>query len=113
MTIHRTVLLLALLLATGCGSPAPKHPLHGKWVIVEATGIAAEINKGTTYEFKANGTMVVSKGISAEHPYTIEGDTVRWNMGERFKFHARFVINGDTMNFEMGTSNQKYVMKRQ
>ena len=98
------ILLLVLPLA-GCGTGV-KSPIVGKWLIVEASGPAAEINTGTTYDFKKNGTLVISKGFRAQFTYSVSGNTVTWKMGNRFTLSASFSITGNTMKMEMTTSSQ-------
>ncbi len=96
------------------GGPAPASPLVGKWKIVQASGPGADTNMDTVYEFTADGKLRVAKmSLSNEFTYTVDGDVVNWQKGENFKFNARFRIEGNRMNFEFGTSSQKFVMEKQ
>ena len=92
----------------------PASPLVGKWKIVQASGPGADMNMGTVYEFSADGKLRVAKmSLSNEFTYTVDGDVVNWQKDENFKFNAKFKIDGNRMDFEFGTSSQKFVMEKQ
>ena len=107
-----TIAVVALsLYACGKKGAASGSPVVGTWKVVEASGTAADMNKGMVYDFKDSGELLV--GGMTKFAWTVTNDTLYWNMGESFKFSAKFKISGDTMNLDYETSDQKFVMKKQ
>ena len=106
-----------LLLLAGCGGGGEANSsLIGKWKIVEATGTADELNKGTIYSFvdeanvEISGLMMTNKGT-----YTRSGRTVKMS----FTFPGPVTITGlvkikgNRMSLELANSDQKFVLERQ
>ena len=116
------VVLALALFAIGCGkkddggggaAPPSGNPLHGAWKIVEATGAGAEANVDTVYTFAPDGKLTIAKGFSQEYTYTTEGDALKWQLSEDFKFEGKFNIEGNRLTLNVESADQVFVMERQ
>jgi hypothetical protein len=104
------VIILGVLLLSSCGASGG---IVGKWKVVEASGLMADINKGVLYEFSADGKLVMSTGILRnEATYTIAGEKLSYKVGP-LDISATVVLAGDTMTLKINNSDQKFVLKRQ
>ncbi len=106
-----TLLFAALLLVTTVTACGKKGPIIGKWEIIEATGTMAALNKGTTYEFKTDGTLIMKKGFENKAKYTLEGDNLTYTVGT-VTMKSTVKISGNTMTMKIANSDQVFTLKK-
>jgi hypothetical protein len=95
--------LIVMILMAGCKKQSPEITLKGKWnlenVITKEynNGVLTNTNTqpggGTTYDFQANGNLVIKTFFGADHPYTIISD-------------SKVKIDGDIFDIRNLTSSQ-------
>jgi hypothetical protein len=114
--MKKHLIVLSVILAATCfvACGGGGSPLVGKWKIVEAEGTAAEMNKGTVYEFTGGGKLSMEgMGMKTEFTYSVTNDIVYYSMGANFSMSAKFRIESGKLFFESQTSDQKFVFEKQ
>ena len=107
-----SVVFGAIILTSCGGSKNSDNPFIGKWEITEAEGTMAEMNKGTVYEFIDDSNVEFSLGgIKTKATYKKSGDTLSYSFGT-INMSAIVKIEGNKMNFESLTSDQKFVLTK-
>ena len=76
------------------------EPIVGIWEVVEATGIAADSNKGVIYEFDSDSNAKVGSGIlTSKGKYAVQGNilTITYPNNVEFKAEIKFEDNNKRM----------------
>lgn len=102
------VLFAGLLIMSACGK---KEGIVGTWEIVSASGAMSELNKGMTYDFSSNGTVIMKKGFSNEAKYTLTGEELAITVGG-VTIKSTVKINEDKMTMTIQNSDQVFELKR-
>ncbi len=109
--------VVMMLIFSACGgnesdSKKASHPIVGKWEIVKAEGIAADMNKGQIYTFLSDGTAKISL---FKYQYKFVGDTLFMDEGGHGEIVMKWIykIDGDKMTLD-NTSDikQTFFMER-
>jgi hypothetical protein len=126
LMIYGLILFASPVLMTSCGggnsesseseaAKTPKERIQGKWIIVEAEGEMAELNKGTVYSFNGDN-YGMSKGIidnkgkileMTDNSYTAQFD----GMETIYSFDYKF--DGDKLVITPSGSGQNFVLEKQ
>jgi hypothetical protein len=89
--------------------------LEGGWVVVRATGAAANTNTGTTYIFTGDKLTLAKDGFSNPGKTEISENTFSFQAdGNTYKFMYDYSFNGDTLVVSMQNSNGQtlYLLKQ-
>jgi hypothetical protein len=106
--------LLLTLSACKKDNPEPENtdPFLGKWEIVDAEGAFAEDNKGSVYDFKADGTLKITKGFSTNGTYTRTDTEISYEIGG-IELNFSYTLSGDSMSWQnLSSSDQKFEFEK-
>ena len=92
---------------------AGEHGIVGIWIVMEVIAGEDIMNTGTTYEFRADGTMQSRRGaLEIDGTYTLVGDTLRQVIGG-IDMDALYSLDGDELTYEIVNGPQTFLLERQ
>ncbi|MBX2814529.1 MAG: hypothetical protein KTR24_00960 [Saprospiraceae bacterium] len=119
--MYKNSFLLPIILITattlaGCSKDTedegPTDPFLGEWEIVEATGIASDLNVGTQYDFKMDGSVKVGKGLlSNEGTYT-RTETEMTITLSGIDLHYDYTLSTTRLTLDNKSSDQIFILER-
>lgn len=85
----------------------------GIWIVMEVIAGDDIMNTGTTYEFRADGSMQSRRGaLEIDGTYTLVGDTLRQVIGG-IDMDALYSVDGDELIYEIVNGPQTFLLERQ
>ena len=114
MRIQFLIILIAAALLVGCqkDDDAPGDPFLGEWEIVEAMGIAADLNIGTIYTFRDDGSLTVRLGgLSNQGTYVKSASEITITLSGIDLIYT-YTLNGTTLTLDNVTSDQVFILKK-
>lgn len=117
MTIRFLILAGLLAILAGCkkednGGPEETDPFLGKWEIVAATGSFADDNKGTVYEFKSDGSLKITKGISSTGTFVKTDSEITFTISGIDLMYS-YTMSGETMFWQnLSSTDQTFELEK-
>ncbi len=123
----RTLLLVMVLglSVLGCGngesaggstddsSVAEENGIVGIWIVMEVIAGDDIMNTGTTYEFRADGSMQSRRGaLEIDGTYTLVGDTLRQVIGG-IDMDVLYSLDDDELIYDIINGAQTFLLERQ
>lgn len=107
------ILILSACKKDESAEPENSDPFLGKWEIVDAQGSFADQNKGTVYNFKADGSLTITNGFSTEGTYVRTETEISYEIGG-VELNFSYTLNDKSMMWQnLSATDQVFEFEKQ